>query len=91
MKPERVVAAAVKVRGRIFVGTSHKVAVFAAANALGLEPTTVWARMIPGFTTTRGRFVSRALAWNIAKRSGQLRWDRSRPGVTPELHSEDLR
>ena len=58
-----------------------------------LSPLTVWAELKPedmGFVTTRGRFVSRTLAWVIAKRGGQLRWDRSRPGITPELRSEDL-
>ncbi len=91
MSLERVAAAAVKVRGRIFTGTSHKVAVIAAAHSLGLEPGAVWASMTAGFTTTTGRFVSRAEAWKIAKREGQLRWDNSRPGVTLELRSEDLR
>ena len=91
MKAERLAAAAVKVRRRIFTGTSHKMAVYVAANALSLAPSTVWGDMIPGFTTTTGRFVSRAVAWRIAKRSGQLRWDRSSPGITPELHSEDMR
>lgn len=62
-----------------------------AANCLGLQPSTVWADMTAGFTTTTGRFVSRAAAWKIAKRAGQLRWDHSQPGVSPELHSEDLR
>jgi hypothetical protein len=46
--------------------------------------------MAAGFTTTTSRFVSRAEAWKVAKRAGQLRWDKSRPGVTPELHSEDI-
>jgi hypothetical protein len=88
---ERVSQAAVKVRGRVFEGMSHRVAVFVAAKSLGLEPSTVWADMTAGFITTTGRFVSRAEAWNIAKRARQLRWNTSRPGVTPELHSEDLR
>jgi len=87
---ERVARAAIKVGRRVFTGISHKVAVMAAATALGLEPSAVWAGMVAGFTTTTGRFVSRAEAWRIAKREGQLRWDSSRPGVTPELHSEDL-
>jgi hypothetical protein len=91
MSRERVADAAIRFRGRTFVGTSHKVAVFIAARSLGLEPSTVWAEMAAGFTTTTGRFVSRVQAWKIAKRTGQLRWDTSRPGVPPELHSEDLR
>ena len=91
MSAERVAVAGVMLRGRTFTGTSHRVAVFAAALSLGLKPSTVWAEMVPGFTTTTGRFVTRAEAWRIAKRRGQLRRDRSRPGVTPELHSEDLR
>lgn len=91
MSRERIAEAAVRFRGQIFTSTSHKVAVYAAARAIGLEPSTVWTGMIPGFTTTTGRFVSRAEAWKIAKAAGQLRWDRSRPGVTPEPHSEDLR
>jgi hypothetical protein len=90
MRRERITKAAIKVRRRVFTGLSHKVAVFAAAHALGLEPSTVWDEMVAGFSTTTGRFVSRAKAWKIAKRAGQLRWDRSRPGVVPELHSEDL-
>ena len=92
--PERVAQAAVKVRGRVFTGRSHKEAVFVASLTLDLSPVTVWTevgRAGQGFTTTRGRFVSRAEAWKIAKRRGQLRWDTSRPGVTPELHSEDLK
>lgn len=91
MSRERVAEAAIRFRGRVFTGMSHKVAVYAAANSLGLEPSTVWPEMIAGFTTTTGKFVSRAEAWKIARRQGQLRWDTSRPGVTPELHSEDLR
>jgi dienelactone hydrolase len=87
---ERVAHAAVRFRGRIFLGASHKVAVFVAARALRLEPSTVWTGMVAGFTTTTGRLVSRAEAWKIAKQAGQLRWDRPQPGVTPELHSEDF-
>ena len=86
--------AAVKVRGRVFTGSSHKVAVFAASLALDISPGTVWTEARPedqGFVTSRGRFVSRAKAWALAKERGQLRWDRSRPGITPELQSEDLR
>jgi hypothetical protein len=91
---ERVQEAAIRFRGRTFVGQSHKVAVWVAARALALSPTTVWAGLEPrdfGFTTTRGRFVSRANAWVIAAREGQLRLKHVQPGVTPEFHSEDLR
>lgn len=84
MKRERVAAAAVKVRGHIFTGVSHKAAVFAAGWAL-LGPEDI------GFVTSEGRFVSRAEAWKIAKREGQLRRDWSPSGATPELRSEDLR
>ena len=94
MRAERVAHAAVKVRGRVFTGGSHKVAVFAAALALDLLPRTVWTEVRPedqGFVTSRGRFVSRAEAWVIAEREGQLRWKDIRAGITPELHSEDLR
>lgn len=91
MSRERVAWAAIRARGRVFEGTSHKVAVHVASRALRLAPSTVWTEMIPGFVTSTGRFVSRTQAWKIAKREGQLRWDRSRPGVEPELHSEDLR
>jgi hypothetical protein len=87
---ERVSQAAVKVRGRVFEGMSHKTAVWKASEALDLEPSTIWSEMAAGFTTTTSRFVSRAEAWKVAKRAGQLRWDKSRPGVTPELHSEDI-
>ena len=90
MTRERIASAAVRVNGRVFLGTSHKVAVLVAANSLGVEPQEVWSEMAAGFTTTAGRFVSRAKAWKIAKREGQLRWDRSRSETTPELHSEDL-
>ena len=86
--------AAVKVRGRVFTGSSHKVAVFAASLALDISPGTVWTEARPedqGFVTSRGRFVSRAKAWVIAERQGQLRWKHIRQGITPELHSEDLR
>jgi len=94
MTAERVAAAAVMVRARAFTGGSHKEAVFAASLAFDISPITAWTDVRPedqGFVTSRGRFVSRAQAWVIAKREGQLRWDRSLPGVTPELHSEDLR
>jgi len=90
MTPERVASAAVRVKGRVFLGSSHKVAVFVAANSLGVEPREVWSDMTAGFTTMTGRFISRAEAWKIAKREGQLRRDHSRPGALPELHSEDL-
>ena len=91
--PERVKSATVRVRGHMFEGTSHKVAVFAASLTFDLLPVTVWAELQPqdqGFVTTRGRFVSRAEAWVIAAREGQLRWKHIRRGITPELHSEDL-
>ncbi len=84
MSPERVVQAAVRVRGRTFTGPNHKAAVLAAG----------WAELGPndiGFVTSTGRFVSRAEAWRIAKRAGQLRRYTSRPGATPELHSEDIK
>ena len=92
--PERVAEAAVRVRDRVFAGMSHKVAVVLAAQALDLAPLVVWNLLTPddqGFTTTAGRFISRAEAWKLAKRAGQLRWDTSRQGVVPELHSEDMR
>ncbi len=93
MTAERVLEAAVRVRGRIFTGTSHRVAVFAAARALGVDPAGIWKRMTPerqGFVTTRGRWLSRKEAWTLAKRQGQLRWDRTRAGRSAELFSEDL-
>jgi hypothetical protein len=65
-----------------------------AANALGVDPAVVWGSMTPerfGFVTTRGRWLSRTAAWTVAKECGQLRWDRSRAGQTPELFAEDLR
>jgi hypothetical protein len=88
---ERVVEAAVRLRGNTFAGQSHKVGVWIAAERLGLATSTVWREAELGFVTSLGRFVSRAKAWNLAKHAGQLRWDTSRPGITPELHSEDLR
>ena len=94
MRRERVQEPAIRFRGRVFVGQSHRVCVWTAASALDLSPITVWAGMEPedfGFITTRGDYVTRADAWQIARRAGQLRWDRSRPGITPELHSEDVR
>ena len=94
MSAERVAAAAVKVRGRVFTAGTHKEAAHAAALALEILPIMAAAEIGPaeqGFTTTRGRWLSRAEAWKLAKKRGQLRWDRSRPGITPELHSEDLR
>jgi hypothetical protein len=91
VSPERVVQAAVRLRGSTFTGQSHKVGVWIAADRLGLATSTVWTEAERGFLTSLGRFVSRAEAWKVAKRAGQLRWDKSRPGVTPELHSEDLR
>lgn len=94
MKVERVTEAAINFRDSLYCGPSHKMAVSRTALMHNLSPMTVWAELKPedmGFVTTRGRFVSRAQAWVIAKRARQLRWDRSRPGVMPELHSEDLR
>lgn len=94
MSIERITEAAIVFRAVSYCGTSHKVAAAAAALTLNLSPMTVWAGLRPqdmGFVTSRGRFVSRALAWRIAKRAGQLRWGRARAGVTPVLHSEDLR
>jgi hypothetical protein len=87
MTAERVVEAAVRLRGCVFAGQSHKVAVWVAADRLGLATSTVWQEAKNGFVTSLGRFVSRAEAWKLAKRAGQLRWDKSQPGVTPELHS----
>jgi len=71
MSAERVAQAAVRVRGRVFTGSSHKVAVFAAALAFDTSPATVWAEVRPkdqGFVTMRGR-------WLSAQRRG--RWRRS--------------
>jgi hypothetical protein len=90
MSAERVVEAAVRLRGSTFAGQSHKVCVWIAADGLGLATSTVWREARFGFVTSLVRFVSRRDAWTIAKRAGQIRWDRSGPGVTPELHSEDL-
>jgi hypothetical protein len=97
MSAERVAQAAVKVRGRVFTGGNHKEAVVAAALALDLSPMTVWAelgREGQGFTTTRGRWMSRAAAWKLAEKRGQIRYRKTRcrlmPGVVPELHSEEL-
>lgn len=87
---ERVARAAVRLRGRVFAGTSHKAAIMAAANVLRLRPATVWKSAGFGFVTTRGRWLSRAEAWVLAKKRGQLRWGHVRSGATPELHSEDL-
>ena len=89
--PERVAQAGVKIRGRIFTGANHKAAILSAANAFGLNPSAVWGQLTPddqGFVTSGARFVSRAEAWRIAKRAGQIRRDKSRAGA--ELHSEDL-
>ncbi len=86
--------AAINFRDSIYCGPSHRVAVSRTALIHNLSPLTVWAELKPediGFVTTRGRFVSRAEAWVIAKRAGQLRWDRSWPGVTFELRTEDLK
>ncbi len=80
---ERITHAAVRVRGRLFTAANHKAAVLAAG----------WAELGPndiGFVTSTGRFVSRAEAWKIARRAGQLRRDRSRQRGSAELHSEDL-
>ncbi|HEY2953849.1 MAG TPA: hypothetical protein VGK89_01225 [Candidatus Eisenbacteria bacterium] len=69
-------------------------AVFVASLAFGISPTTVWSEIGSqgqGFTTTRGRFISRAAAWVIAEREGQLRWRYVQPDTTPELHSGELR
>jgi hypothetical protein len=93
MKPERVVEAAVKVRGRVFTAQSHRAAVLAAAKTLGLAPAAIWRGMTEerqGFVTTHGRWLSRAEAWILAKRRGQLRRHRTRTGHTPELYSEDV-
>ena len=94
MTAERVAAAAAKVRGLVFTGQSHRIAMLVAANALGVDPAVVWKSVTAerqGFVTTRGRWLSRAGAWTLAKEQGQLRWDRSRAGQAPELFSEDLR
>lgn len=96
--PEHVRTAAVIVRGRVFEGASHKMAVHVASLALDISAAAIWAELAreeQGFTTTRGRFVSRADAYAIAERRGQLRPHMLRrhtgPRVVPELHSEDLR
>jgi len=93
MRAERVAQSAIRLGGRVFTGVSHKEAVFAASLALNLSPGTVWAevgRQGQGFTSTRGRWLSRGEAWTLARRRGQLRWDHSPPGMPPELQSEDL-
>jgi hypothetical protein len=90
---ERITEAAIIFREALYCGPSHKAAVSAAALILNLSPMTVWAKLKPadmGFLTTRGRFVSRTQAWLIAKRAGQLRRGCSRPGISRELHSEDM-
>jgi hypothetical protein len=89
-----VTHAAVKVRGRIFTGGSHREAVVATSLALGVDPPSIWSGLHAedqGFVTDRGQWLSRAEAWTLAKKRGQLRWDSSLPGIRPELHSEELR
>jgi hypothetical protein len=87
---ERVVSAAVRVNGRVYTGASHKVAVHVAARVLNVLPQVVWAALVEGgahvgFTTSRGRFVSRAEAYRVAVAAGQVE-----PDQRGELHSEDL-
>jgi hypothetical protein len=70
---ERVASAAIRVRGQLYTGRSHKEAVWVAATRLDLDPRTIWellGREDFGFTTTSGMFVSRIEAWKIAKAPG---------------------
>ena len=89
MIPERVVEAAVRLRAHIFTGQSHRIAVWVAADRLGLATSTVWREAERGFVTSLGRFVSRAEAWLLAVAAGQVEPDLSRSGVQG-LASEDL-
>ncbi len=57
------------------------------SNRTGQEVKVIWSSAEQGFFTTRGRFLSRADAWVIAKREGQIGPEVVTHG---ELHSEDL-
>jgi hypothetical protein len=88
--PERVWAAAIKFASRVWVAPCHVDAAALAADQTGKPARDVWVASLPegqGFITIRGRFISRAAAWEIAVREGQLRPEIVTPG---ELHSEDL-
>lgn len=88
--PERVWAAVIRFAGRIWIAPCHVDAAAFAAEQTGHPVREVWAETVPagqGFITTRGHFISRAAAWLIAVREGQLGPEIVTPG---ELHSEDL-
>lgn len=93
MTPERIVIAAIRLRGRCFTGTSHKEAVHAASIQLKRTPTFVF-RLLAlsdyGFMTSKDRFVGRAEAWKIAVRRRQVNPAKAAARGRKELYSEDL-
>jgi hypothetical protein len=87
---ERVWAAAIRFAGRAWVAPCHIDATALAAEGTSRPVREVWAESVPqgqGFITTRRHFISRADAWVIAEREGQLGPEIV---VRGELHSEDL-
>jgi hypothetical protein len=69
---EKIVAAAVNVNGRIFIGRNHSEAITRAERELGMPfERMTQAPIVDGFVTDAGRYVSRWEADDIARRASQ--------------------
>lgn len=90
---EKIICAAVRFNGKVWMGHRHMYALDAMHNELSYtmnrkEMIEQKTDQDQGFVTSTGRYVSREEAWNIAKREGQIiDRDYQREGC---LFSEDL-
>lgn len=83
---ERIVAAAIRREGVVFTGAHHHQIIRYACVTLGI-PTMAGEQ---GFMTSRGEFVSREEAANIACRVGQITHEQHKQFPLDHLFSEQL-
>jgi hypothetical protein len=92
-KPESVKSAALQYKGETIEGVNHGDALNTIMSRQGGIPESDFAKIKEGFTTTKGRFVSREEAFDIAKERDQID-QKTLDSLTAEskmLLSEDLK
>lgn len=86
--PEKIASAALKYGGKLYEGLNHG---FALENILKENPSAGMKDIQDGFTTSKGRFVSREEAYDIADKAKQMGSDmKDVPDESKMLLSEDL-
>lgn len=81
---EIVTGATAKVRGRVFKGTTHYHAIEEAAKALKVAPSRLFKSAKMGFSTSKGRVITREEAYKLADMHDQIRNDST--GLTDKRH-----